>query len=243
MLKELLELKNLGVIGIKLEYESEFYDENSAYELAELVHRVDLSLCVKLGGFSSVQDLHMCKKLCANSIVAPMVESDYAAEKFLFNVNQVYGKGYPNLFLNIETKNAFDNLDKIIEKCGNQIHGFVLGRSDLKNSMGIKDPDDNQILTYCQKLSDICKNMNKKFILGGKINSKTKDFVSKIEYLSAIETRKVIFKPEMLTDDNIQKFLQFELNTLKFKKVSYNEDKERIKFIENSLMEKEPVNS
>ena len=63
MLKELLNLKKIGATGVKLEYESEFYDEKSAYELAELVHRVDLDLCVKLGGFSSIQDLHLCKKL------------------------------------------------------------------------------------------------------------------------------------------------------------------------------------
>ena len=241
MLKELLEIKNLGVTGVKLEFESEFYDEKSSYELAELVHRVDLDLCVKLGGFSSIQDLHMCKKLCANSIVAPMIESSYAVEKFLLCVNQVYSKGYPELLLNIETKTAFDNLDEILAVCDKRISGFVLGRSDLKNSLGIENPDDKQILEYCQKLSEISKNNGKKFIIGGKINSKSVDFLSKMYYLTAIETRKVIFNKNALNDRNLEKFLQFELNTLKFKRNSYKEDNERIKFIENSLKTRELV--
>lgn len=241
MLKELIEIKKLGVTGVKLEYESEFYDEESAYELAELVHRVDLDLCVKLGGFSSIQDLHLCKKLCANSIVAPMIESSYAVEKFLLCVNQVYGKGYPELFINIETKTAFDNLDEIIEKCGKKISGIVLGRSDLKKSLGIENPNDELILGYCQKLSEICKENDKKFIIGGKINSEANVFLSKIPYLTSIETRKVIFNTESLSDENLEKFLKFELNTLKFKKNTYKEDLERMKFIENSLKVKELV--
>ncbi|MBR1681667.1 hypothetical protein IJ707_07750, partial [bacterium] len=218
MLKELLELKNSGVIGIKLEYESEFYDEKSAYELAELVHRVGLDLCVKLGGFSSIQDLHMCRKMCANSIVAPMIESSYAVEKFLNCVNQVYGKAYPELLLNIETKTAFDNLDEIIDKCNKRVSGFVLGRSDLKRSLSVVNPDDKLILDYCISLSALAQKNEKKFIIGGKINSKSVDFISKIPYLSSIETRKVIFNKDVLTEENLEKFLQFELQTLKFKK-------------------------
>lgn len=241
MLKELIDIKKLGVTGVKLEYESEFYDEKSAFELAELVHRVDLNLCVKLGGFSSIQDLHLCKKMCANSIVAPMVESAYAVEKFLLCVNQVYGKGYPELFINIETKTAFDNLDEIIKKCDKKISGIVLGRSDLKKSLDIENPNDEIILQYCQKLSDLCKKNGKKFIIGGKINYNSKEFISKIPYLSAIETRKIIFDAESLNEENLEKFLTFELSTLKFKNKSYKEDVERIHFIENSLKIKELV--
>lgn len=241
MLKELIEIKKLGVTGVKLEYESEFYDEKSAFEFAELVHRVGLDLCVKIGGFSSVQDLHLCKKMCANSIVAPMIESSYAVEKFLLCVNQIYGKGYPELLINIETKTAFDNLDEILEKCDGKISGVVLGRSDLKNSLGLENPNDKIILKYCQNLSEICKNNAKKFIIGGKINADAGNFISQIPYLTSIETRKVIFNVESLTEENLEKFLNFELNTLKFKKNTYTEDLERIKFIENSLKTKELV--
>ena len=241
MLKELLDIKKTGVAGIKLEYESEFYDEQSAYELAELVHRVGLDLCVKLGGFSSIQDLHMCKKLCANTIVAPMIESGYAVEKFLHCVNQIYRKAYPELLLNIESKAAFENLDDILSKCNERISGFVLGRSDLMRSLDIENPDDEKILKYCIKLSEICKENGKIFIIGGKINGKSLDFISKIPYLSAVETRKVIFDINALNEANIEEFLKFELKTLKFKKNLYKEDLERIKFIESSFNKKELV--
>jgi len=241
MLKELLDIKKLGVSGIKLEYESEFYDEQSAYELAELVHRVGLNLCIKLGGFSSIQDLHMCKKLCANTIVAPMIESGYAVEKFLHCVNQIYRKAYPELLLNIESKAAFENLDEIFECSGDKISGFVIGRSDLKRALNIENPDDERILECCIKLSRICNEKGKIFIIGGKINGKSLDFISKIPYLTAVETRKVIFDISALNEKNIEEFLKFELKVLKFKKNLYKEDIERIKFIENSLNEKELV--
>ncbi len=241
MLKELIEIKKLGVTAIKLEYESEYYDEKSAFELAELVHRVGLDLCVKIGGFSSVQDLHLCKKMCANSIVAPMIESAYAVEKFLLCVKQVYGNSYPELFINVETKTAFENLYEIIEKCSKKISGIVLGRSDLKKSLAIENPNDKIILQYCEQLSEICKEKGKKFILGGKINAYASDFISKIPYLTSVETRKVIFNKECLNEENLEKFLNFELKTLKFKKNTYNEDLARIKFIEDSLKIKELV--
>ena len=241
MLKELIDIKKLGVNGVKLEYESEFYDEVSAYEFAELVHRVGLNLCVKLGGFSSVQDLHMCKKICANSIVAPMIESAYAVEKFLHCVNQVYRKAYPELLLNIESKVAFEHLEEILSICDNKISGFVIGRSDLMRSLDIENPDDEKILEYCIKLSERCKETGKKLIIGGKINGTSIDFISKIPYLSAVETRKVIFDISFLNEKNIEEFLNFELKTLKFKKNLYKEDIERIKFIENSLNPKELV--
>ena len=243
MLKELLDIKKLGVNGVKLEYESEFYDEKSAYELAELVHRVGLDLCVKLGGFSSIQDLHMCKKLCANSIVAPMIESKYAVEKFLNCVTEVYRKAYPELYLNIESQSAFDNIEEILSASKNRISGLVLGRSDLKRSLNIESPNDDIILSYSKQLSELCEKSGKKFIIGGKINANSIEFISKIPYLSAIETRKVIFNVSALNKQNIDEFLNFELKTLKFKNTLYKEDIERIKFIEKSLNEKELVNS
>ncbi len=239
MLKELIELKKLGANGIKLEFESEFYEEQTAFELAELVHRVDMNLCVKLGGASSIHDLHRCKKLHATQIVAPMVESPYAIEKFLMCVNQVYSKGYPELLINIETKQAFENLDEILKKCDKKISGFVVGRSDLKNSLEIENANDEQILNYCKKISAICKKNNKKLIIGGKINAQAVDFIKQIPYLSFIETRKVIFNKENLTEDNLKKALEFELKTLKFKKTNYKEDLARIEFIENALQQAE----
>lgn len=234
MLKELLDLKYCGATGIKLEFESEYTDWKSAFELSELVHRVDMDLCVKLGGLSSIQDLHICKELYANSIVAPMVESAYGVEKFISSVKQVFGKAYPSLYLNIETKSAFEHLDEIVEKSG-KITGFVLGRSDLKRSLGIEQANSDVILDYCNKLDNVCEVSNKQFILGGKINTDSVMFMEKLPHLTHFETRKVIFEASALSEDAINKALVFELNFLKRKNHLFQEDLERIEFIEKSL--------
>ena len=233
--QDLINLKNAGAYGVKIEFESEFYEENFAFELAEAIRRSELNLYIKLGGATSIQDLHLCKKLCANTIVAPMIESAYAVEKFLLCVEQVYGNNHPELLLNIETKNAFNNLDEIINQTNNEISGYVIGRSDLKNSLDIIDANDNKILNLCLKLSNICKNQNKKLIIGGKINSEALNFIQKIPYLTAIETRKVVFLKNQLTEECLKKSLEFELNLLKTKPNNFKEDLERIKFIEKSL--------
>lgn len=234
MLKELLDLKSCGATGIKLEFESEYTDWKSAFELSELVHRVDMDLCVKLGGLSSIQDLHICKELYANSIVAPMVESAYGAEKFLSSVKQVFDKSYPNLYLNIETKSAFEHLDEIVEK-SDKITGFVLGRSDLKKSLGIAQANSDEILEYCNKLDKVCETTNKQFVLGGKINPESIHFMEKLPHLTHFETRKVIFEARSLNENSIEKALVFELNFLKRKTHLFQEDLERIEFIEKSL--------
>lgn len=237
MLRELLELKTCGARGVKLEFESEFYTDKSAFELSELVHRVDLDLCVKLGGASSITDIHKCKLFCANSIVAPMIESAYAVEKFLLSIKQVYGKAYPDLYLNIETKTAFDNLDEIVEKAS-KIKGFVLGRSDLKKSLGIDNANDDRIFEFCKKIDEISHKTGKNFILGGKINTNSLDFINKLEYLTQVETRKVIFDKDKLNGENIVKALKFELKCLSAKELKNKEDKDRIEFIKTSLLEK-----
>lgn len=234
MLKELLDLKSCGATGIKLEFESEYTDWKSAFELSELVHRVDLNLCVKLGGLSSIQDLHICKELYANSIVAPMVESAYGVQKFLSSVKQVFGKAYPKLYLNIETKSAFEHLDEIVEQ-SNKITGFVLGRSDLKKSLGIEQANSDIILEYCNKLDSVCEQSKKQFILGGKINADSMMFMEKLPHLTHFETRKVIFEAVSLSEKAIDKALAFELNFLKRKTHLFQEDLERIEFIEKSL--------
>lgn len=235
MLKDLLDLKKAGAFGIKLEFESEYIEDKKAFEFAELIHRTDLNLCIKLGGAASIQDLRTGKKLCANSIVAPMIESSYAVEKFLETVESVYGNEYPELFINIETKTAFENIEEIIESAKNKISGIVLGRSDLKNSLNIENPNDEKILNYCNTLSDICKKNNKKFVIGGKINSNAINFLNKIQGISYVETRKVIYNINDLNENNLKLALEFELKTLKSKNTNFSEDTSRIKFIENSL--------
>lgn len=235
MLRRLLNLKKLGATGIKLEFESEYFSENFAFDFAQLVHRIGLDLCVKLGGASSIKDLHISRRLCANLIVAPMIESTYGVEKFLDCVQQVYGKGYPELFINIETKTAFENLDKIIEKCDSRISGFVVGRTDLKKSLGLEDFNDASILELCNRLSKKCKEQDKKLILGGKINLKSINFINNVENLTMVETRKVIFEKEHFNEENLKAALEFELHYLKRKNSGYKEDLTRIEFIEKAL--------
>ena len=76
-----------------------------------------------------------CTSNKVDGIVAPMVESEYALKKFIQTI-----PGYFNgkLFINLESKNGFLNLRKILKtKEFNKLNGIVIGRSDLAGSFNL----------------------------------------------------------------------------------------------------------
>ena len=60
-------------------------NHNGKYDLAEklIVESAKVDLNVKIGGCEAKNDIFFCKKIKTNSIVAPMVESEYALRKFI----------------------------------------------------------------------------------------------------------------------------------------------------------------
>ena len=52
-----------------------------------LKHSQEENLNIKIGGCEAINDIIFCKSLRPKSIVAPMVESQYALRKFVETVN------------------------------------------------------------------------------------------------------------------------------------------------------------
>ena len=84
---------------------------------------------VKIGGCEAKNDIFFCKKISTDSIVAPMIESEYALKKFI----QCAGKNKKNkLLVNLETNLSLVNLSKILNSNAFKLlDGIVIGRSDL----------------------------------------------------------------------------------------------------------------
>ena len=225
---------NHNVIALKSEFETEGATYEETRYLADLAKFVGLDLTVKIGGCAAVNDIKIVKELVATTIVAPMIESAYAVEKFVDSVNRVYeNKNKPNLFINIETVSGINNIDEIINnEYYKDIKGVVFGRSDMAKSLGqnCSYVDSEELLQISQKLCEKILNSGKLYTIGGGISPKSYNFLKSIK-ISNFETRKIIFDRKELNNENssgIIKAIEFEILWYKnksemFKNSSYSD--------------------
>ena len=69
--------------GIKQSLEDEGASFNGIKIMKKITSAAKVDLNVKIGGCEAKNDIFICKKIKTNSIVAPMVESEYALRKFI----------------------------------------------------------------------------------------------------------------------------------------------------------------
>ena len=69
--------------GIKQSLEDEGASFNDIKIMKKITSVAKVDLNVKIGGCEAKNDIFICKKIKTNSIVAPMVESEYALRKFI----------------------------------------------------------------------------------------------------------------------------------------------------------------
>ena len=243
LLEILFDLKNNhNVISVKTEFETEGTSFDDAKKLQELVDIANLTFTTKIGGCGALNDLNQAKKLKSKSIVAPMIETEYALKKFIQTVQKIYTKGELetiDLYINIETITGYKNFEKIINSENFKIiNGIVLGRNDLISSMNLdkKYVNSDTILEITNVITKKLETLNKTLIIGGCVDEKSIDFFNKINSpaFKAFETRKIVFKKEEeITKKSIQKALEFELIWLKSKLEKTTFDITRIKHLEN----------
>ena len=83
MVETLKDLKqNHHVLSIKAEFEAEGTRLEEAMRLKEVVTKAGLDMTIKIGGCEAIKDMYDAKVIGINAIVAPMIESPYAMEKF-----------------------------------------------------------------------------------------------------------------------------------------------------------------
>ena len=247
LLKILEELKEKYFVkSIKLEFEAEGTTFEEAEFLKKLAEKTNLELTIKTGGCEAVRDINDTKKLQADNIIAPMIESEFALKKFIKAVNNVYEKSELNekkLFINIESLCGYKNYEEITDSDDfKETDGIILGRSDMARSLGLnKDKvNSSQIYEIAKVLSLKMKNLNKKFVVGGGVFEESIDFFKKLPYITEFETRKIIFDSSILNSENasdgIKKAIEFEKEWLQTKQKFFNfskEDSKRLVMLKN----------
>ena len=246
ILEELKE--NHQAIGLKAEFEAEGCSLEEALSLKNFAQNAGLELSIKIGGCEAIKDLHEIKTIGAKNIIAPMIETPYAMEKFIKATQKAFSENERkdfNFYINIETITGFNNFNDIASsEFFKEIKGIVLGRFDMAGSLGLTREHVNSeaILNIAKILSEKSLSFNKEFIVGGGVYTDSIDFFKKLPYLNKFETRKIIFDAQKaLSMSNIKKAIlkaiEFEILWLKNKRDSYGiffqNDEIRVQLLEN----------
>lgn len=236
------------VEGVKAEFEAEGTRIEEALRLKEVLMKAELPLTIKIGGCEAVRDMYEARVIGVSRIIAPMVESPYALQKFL----EAAALAIPadelseiKLAVNIETIDACERFEAMLKTPGiSRLEGIVVGRSDLSCSLGLDRDHINSDRTFevASPVIARARAMNLSVTVGGGVSAQSLPWFRRFPAgsIDRYETRKVIFTcPAALGDDaekGILKALQFEIywlhNKRDFYGIIHKEDEARILTLE-----------
>lgn len=203
-------MRDYGVLGVKAEFEAEGTRITELMRLKDVASRAGVIIAVKIGGPEDVWGILQARQIGVSEIVAPMVESAYALEKFLeaFNKNIPDEEQVETLpAVNVETAQTYSNIDVLIEvgkKLG--LHGMTVGRVDMIGSMGLKRDSINspKVFKMTEAICRKAKAAGFRTVMGGGIEKDSFDFIRKLTeagLLDRFETRKIIFDAKVALGD------------------------------------------
>jgi len=234
IVESLQNLKKFGITAVKQSLEDEGVSHEDLILMKKITQKAKLDLNVKIGGCEAKNDIFFCEWLNVRGIVAPMVESPYALRKFLQTISN---KNKQNLYVNLESIQAFNNISKILKQRNlKRLTGVVIGRSDLAGSLNLekKEVDSKRIFNLVQTALQKIKKKNLIIKMGGSLTANSKDFIYKLykkKILDRVETRNIEIKLNNYVLNNFENIINsifmFELEWLKFKQK--NQKKKKIK--------------
>ena len=241
----LLKLKKMGCCGIKVSFEDEGALYNEIITMRNLTTAVDLELSIKIGGCEAKRDINDCMDLNCDTIVAPMVESKFALNKF-FKSLESYKYDKKKGF-NLETIQSYDNLEEL-SSLFKLVDFVTVGRVDFVGSLD-KDGyfvDSPEMYEIVENVFKKARENNTMCYMGGAVSINSKEFIKKLiekNLIDKFETRYIIYDVHSLDIKDLENLLYwgnvFEVEWLKFIRARYmlhaNKDFKRIKMIEERI--------
>lgn len=217
-----------GLIGIKQSFEDEGALLEDIKTIRKLTKLNNLKLSVKIGGCEAKSDIHECRYMEVDGIVAPMVETEFALQKFIESVSHISDIKF---YVNIESKTAYENIDKILDSpSAKMLSGIVVGRSDFVKSYGYDKSYVNSdfIFEKTYEIMKKAKSYGLETLMGGNLSPKSVSFISKLKdenLLDYVETRNVIIKVGDISklEESITSAIEFETIWLDYKSKKYKE--------------------
>jgi len=251
--REMVELltrgsQKYGVVSVKAEFEAEGTRLEELLRLVDISRSAGLPVTVKIGGCEAIRDLLEAKQIGVRYVVAPMVETAYAASKYVLAKNIVYTPDEQtdtDFLFNIETITGFENREALLDSItgADGADGAVFGRVDFVGSLGWDRNTINskETTAYILEVAKICKSKSKQLVMGGGVSIESLDAIRAVHaiHLDRFETRKVVFDAKLALDSDIESGLvdavNFELLWLENKRNYYsgisNEDNKRIEML------------
>jgi hypothetical protein len=229
LIENLIQLKNENnVVGIKQSFEDEGALLQDVILMRRITELANAKLSVKIGGCEALTDIHNCKTIGVDGIVSPMVETEFALQKFIESVTNITDIKF---YINVESKTAYENIDKILQSnAAKMLAGIVVGRSDLTKSFGQSksNVDSDFIYGVVEEVLTKAKSHNLTTLMGGNISVKSTNFIEKLynkNLLDFIESRNMILKLGDISDlhKDISVALLFEAEWLEYKSTYYSE--------------------
>ena len=239
-----------GCFQIKAEFEAEGTRMVELMRLKDLTAALGLPIIMKIGGVESVTDVYNCLEVGVASIIAPMVETPFALQKYARMINKMVAPDNAediDFYFNMESITSYQNFPEMMnipELSG--IDGVTIGRVDLAGSLN-KDRsyvDSEEFFKICRDTFRMARKQGLACGLGGAISTGSIEFIKRLNeenLLDKFETRKVVFRSEAVNLGPVifRKALEFELLWLKSKRRYYSrikeEDESRIVMLEKRL--------
>jgi hypothetical protein len=224
-------LKNFtsdNLVGIKQSFEDEGALLEDIKTIRKLTKLNNLKLSVKIGGCEAKSDIHECRYIEVDGIVAPMIETEFALQKFIESVSHISDIKF---YVNIESKTAYENIDKILDSpSAKMLSGVVVGRSDFVKSYGHDKSFVNSdfIFEKTYEIMKKAKSYGLETLMGGNLSPKSVEFISKLKnenLIDYVETRNVIIKVDDISklNNSITSAIEFETIWLDYKSKKYKE--------------------
>ncbi len=152
LLKELKEDYQLK--GIKTEFEAEGVELDELFRLKDVTSKAGVDITLKIGGCEGATGIKVSKMLGVSRIIAPMIESPFALQKFVHCVKTYYSEeelADVGLGINIETITGYNQLDGMLAIPEfASLEDVVVARADMSGSLGksfVDFMDSDELLT------------------------------------------------------------------------------------------------
>lgn len=240
----ILQLAQKKLVGIKTSFEDEGADFVEVLFLKTFCDRNGIPLTLKISGGEAIRDIKDANKMQISKLVAPMLESKFALEKFVQSCEKYYTVDNYQLAMNVESKTCYDNFQDIAQSSYfKKLSSITVGRGDMVQSMELDRytgaVNSDKVLSLCRNVFVAAREYGMKCFLGGSMTAASKSFVTTLigeDLLDFFETRNIIYDKRALNyysfESLIESALSFELEYLKAKRDYYdtlfNQDLTRI---------------
>jgi 4-hydroxy-2-oxoheptanedioate aldolase len=201
--------------SLKGEFEAEGLTQKDVSAEALFAAKHGKDYLVKIGGCEAKGDMSFLMDIGVLSLVAPMVETEFAMSKYMDMLPAGY---FEHIGVTIETITAVNNIGAIL-KAGTKLTDVTIGRTDLTASYGGESVESKTTLDMVKQVAAAAKARGLKVTMGGSISTKTRqsilDDTELRNSLDFVETRKAIISIEKFVEEEaISHALNLEIQLL-----------------------------